>query len=200
MRSLPVLTFVLKLRLINLLGLARHVAMARPIKALVVTPPQREVLARLREDDSPLGLRARIILGLGEGLGEAHVAKDLNITIQTVSKWSRRFAERGIEGLADGPRSGRPRLGSEVVQKVCSARLGEIKWVAHEAGVSRSTASRWRREHPELVPEPEKRHYPKPGVGPGTSVDQWFSYYIHKRHTVWHVRREKPKIDDDAEG
>ncbi len=36
------------------------------------------------------------------------VARKLAVSFPTVSKWRRRFAEHGLEGLRDRPRSGKP--------------------------------------------------------------------------------------------
>jgi len=52
--------------------------------------------------------RARIILACLQGQENQQVAREVGTSIPTVSKWRRRFAERGLEGLRDGPRSGKP--------------------------------------------------------------------------------------------
>ena len=56
-----------------------------------------------------LAFRAQIILGLAEGLGNATVAGRLATRPATVSKWRGCFARHGVAGLADAPRSGKPR-------------------------------------------------------------------------------------------
>jgi transposase len=43
------------------------------------------------------------------GRSNARIARDLRISQDTVRKWRGRFADRGLEGLGDLPRSGRPR-------------------------------------------------------------------------------------------
>ena len=52
--------------------------------------------------------RARIILARLEGKEIQQVARELKISIPTVTKWCRRFSLRGLRGLRDDPRSGKP--------------------------------------------------------------------------------------------
>ncbi len=59
---------------------------------------------------SPLRQRATGIRLLHLGKAPSEVAKILNVSQATVYNWHERFRERGIESLADEPRSGRPPL------------------------------------------------------------------------------------------
>src|SRR5919199_1585601 len=52
--------------------------------------------------------RARIILACLDGKEIQQVARELRVSISTVSKWRARFAPQGMEGLRDRPRSGKP--------------------------------------------------------------------------------------------
>ena len=52
--------------------------------------------------------RARIILACLEGKEIQQVARELGVSIPTVSKWRKRFALRELRGLRDEPRSGKP--------------------------------------------------------------------------------------------
>jgi transposase len=61
-------------------------------------------------------LRAQIVLAAARGRDNARIAADLRITVDTVRKWRGRFAARGLDGLADLPRSGRPRRISELTR------------------------------------------------------------------------------------
>ena len=61
-------------------------------------------------------LRAQIVLAAARGRDNARIAADLRITADTVRKWRGRFAGRGLDGLADLPRSGRPRRISELTR------------------------------------------------------------------------------------
>lgn len=63
--------------------------------------------------------RARIILACLEGLEIQQVAKQLNVSVLTVSKWRRRFAQHGLKGLGDRPRPGKPpTYGADFRQRV----------------------------------------------------------------------------------
>jgi transposase len=61
-------------------------------------------------------LRAQIVLAAARGRDNARIAADLRVTVDTVRKWRGRFAGRGLDGLADLPRSGRPRRISELTR------------------------------------------------------------------------------------
>src|SRR5579859_3079872 len=61
-------------------------------------------------------LRAQIVLAAARGRDNARIAADLRITADTVRKWRGRFAVRGLAGLTDLPRSGRPRRISELTR------------------------------------------------------------------------------------
>ena len=93
----------------------------RPATQISVTDNQlaelnRRVAARKGPADDRL--RALIILGCKEGEPGTSIAKRLGITAQTVSKWRRRFADYGLDGLNDEVRSGRPRsISDDVVQE-----------------------------------------------------------------------------------
>jgi transposase len=82
----------------------------------------KAALHRLVQSPStPQGLvqRSRIILAAAAGESNQQIAGELRLPEVTVSKWRRRFASRGLEGLEDAPRSGRPvKHGPEVVQRV----------------------------------------------------------------------------------
>lgn len=54
-------------------------------------------------------LRARIVLAAADGLANGAIARELEISVNTVRKWRGRFAACGPAGLRDAERSGRPR-------------------------------------------------------------------------------------------
>jgi transposase-like protein len=53
-------------------------------------------------------LRLLCIKALAMGIPHEQVAGLFGVNEDSVSRWVRRFNERGIDGLAEGPRSGRP--------------------------------------------------------------------------------------------
>jgi transposase-like protein len=59
-------------------------------------------------------VRAHIILAAAEGRSNAAIAAQLRLHVDTVRKWRRRFHQYRLAGLADRPRSGRPRRFSAV--------------------------------------------------------------------------------------
>ena len=72
----------------------------------------REELTRLTRSPSVragLAQRARIVLLAADGLGNSAIAEKLGTARPTVIDWRKRYVAGGIAGLADDPRSGRPR-------------------------------------------------------------------------------------------
>ena len=81
--------------------------------AISLSGQQRHDLLRLaRAHSTPQALvrRARIVLRAADedGPTNLHIAEELGCKNDTVGRWRRRFAERGLDGLHDAPRSGRP--------------------------------------------------------------------------------------------
>ena len=61
-------------------------------------------------------VRARIVLLAADDMQNVDIAARVGVCVDVVSRWRKRFCVEGIAGLADRPRSGRPRrFGSEVV-------------------------------------------------------------------------------------
>ena len=76
-----------------------------------LTADQRRILeSRVRngKTEQRLALRAKIILAAAAGQQTGRIARALAVRPATVSKWRRRFAKEGLEGLEDAPRPGRP--------------------------------------------------------------------------------------------
>jgi transposase len=53
--------------------------------------------------------RAEIVLAVADGAGVSAASRALGVSRPTVIKWRDRFAADGVAGLADQPRSGRPK-------------------------------------------------------------------------------------------
>jgi len=100
-------------------------------------------------------LRAQIVLAAARGRDNARIARDLAVSQDTVRKWRGRFAGRGLDGLADLPRSGRPRRISELTRAAVVALACQLPATT---GVP---LSRW--TGPELLAE-------LTGAGDGLSV------------------------------
>lgn len=87
-------------------------AIGRPTKPLNLTAEEKEkltMLARRRKSAQAIAMRARIVLGCGDGTSNGEVAQRLGITAATVCKWRERFRAQRLEGLLDEPRPGAPR-------------------------------------------------------------------------------------------
>ena len=69
--------------------------------SLVALTKNRTAEARVVE-------RARIILACLEGKEIQQVARELRVSVPSVSKWRRRFSLWGLRGLRDHPRPGKP--------------------------------------------------------------------------------------------
>jgi hypothetical protein len=67
-------------------------------------------LARAASTPQALALRARIVLRAADDDRPTNlrIAFELGCDNDTVGSWRRRFAEQGLDGLHDRPRSGRP--------------------------------------------------------------------------------------------
>ncbi|WP_372351249.1 FCD domain-containing protein [Streptomyces sp. KL116D] len=113
-----------------------------------------------RDGSQALRLRSSIVLARAEGRGAGEVARALGVSAATVAKWSRRFAERGVDGLADAPRSGRPRSQARpdaerlVAEALLRAAAGEpapsTRVLAERLGLSQSTVARIWQEQEQL--------------------------------------------------
>lgn len=83
------------------------------------------------------------------------IAEAMGLSLMTVSKWRRRFAQHGVAGLDDAPRSGAPRtVLDEQVEAVITTTLETVpenathwstRTLAAHLGLSQTTISRiWR--------------------------------------------------------
>jgi len=65
-------------------------------------------ISKSRVEEARSVERARIVLARLEGKEIQQVARELRVSIPTVTRWSERFAMFGLKGLRDAPRSGKP--------------------------------------------------------------------------------------------
>lgn len=85
--------------------------MANRVRSITVSEADRRELERLQRCPSaPAGLtrRARAVLLMAQGVAGVEIAQRTGYTVVQVSRLRRRFAEHGVPGLGDRPRSGRP--------------------------------------------------------------------------------------------
>src|SRR5262249_59186143 len=84
-----------------------------PAPALSVSDGERRALTQLtnfRSAPQGIALRAKIVLGAADGVGNKVLARQLSTSLPTVLLWRRRFQEEGLMGIVeDRPRSGRPK-------------------------------------------------------------------------------------------
>ena len=125
--------------------------MARFAVPVQLSAEVRGSLAKLVQSSSTpqsLALRSRIVLAAAEGANNRQIAAELKIPAVTVGKWRQLFAVRGIEGLRDAPRSGRPPkhhadVRHKVQTLVCQRPDDQSRWtvrtLAAELGLPAST-------------------------------------------------------------
>ena len=121
--------------------------------ALLLRVGDQQKLQRLvRSTTVPSGLaaRARVVLLAAEGLANYEIAASVGMSRPTVNRWRARYAERGIDGLVDEQRPGRPKMIDEA--KIIAATLtpppkslGVTHWssrlLAPRLGVDHSTVA-----------------------------------------------------------
>ncbi len=90
-------------------------------------------------------VRAQIVLAAARGLDNTRIAADLGVSVTMVRKWRGRFAGRGLGGLKDLPRSGRPRQISEADRAAVVALACQLP-AATGVPLSRWTGPELRRE------------------------------------------------------
>jgi transposase len=82
-------------------------------------------------------VRAKIVLLAADGQQNRTIAERLDVCVDVVSRWRKRFWQSGLEGLVDRPRTGRPRGFAAPV-------VAEVKAMACEPPEQRDVAlSRW---------------------------------------------------------
>jgi len=134
--------------------------MANHSRPIVLGKADRAELERIqRSSSAPAGLsrRARVVLLMADNVSGAEVARMTGYTVVQISRLRRRFAEEGLAGLEDKPRSGRPpsitaRKRAQVVALTLKPPgAGLSHWssreLASEVGVSHSTVHRIWRAH-----------------------------------------------------
>ncbi|MBF8173176.1 MULTISPECIES: GntR family transcriptional regulator [Streptomyces] len=126
----------------------------------------RAALTELAQQQPPgtLRLRGRIVLACAEGLTNTEAAQRLRVSPATVAKWRERYLRRGVAGLRDAPRSGRPRSANrqEAEARVAAvleqarggAPVPSTRSLSDTLGLSQSTVARIWREQQTGLPDP----------------------------------------------
>src|ERR671939_299962 len=101
--------------------------MAAHVRTLnVPEPDRRELERRARDKDAPARVveRARIVLLAADGVPGQQIAEMVGCAEGTVVTWRGRYAERGLTGLANLPRPGKPaQLPEELRDRVLELTL-----------------------------------------------------------------------------
>ncbi|WP_399881606.1 GntR family transcriptional regulator [Streptomyces sp. BBFR51] len=140
----------------------------------------RTALAEFSEQSpGALRSRSRIVLACAEGLTNGEIAQRLRVSPATVAKWRERYLRRGVAGLRDAPRPGRPR--SEIRQEA-EARVAAVleqarsgapvpstRALSDTTGLSQSTIARIWREQQTALPDPPAPVHRGPREGAGAS-------------------------------
>jgi putative transposase len=126
----------------------------KPKKVSLSEEERLQLTSYVRSRSMPSGLstRFRIILLAADGLRNTEISKKVGLSRASVGKWRKRFLEKGLEGLHDELRPGRPRTVSdekvaEMIHKTLQTRPEEAthwstRTMAEEIGVSHMTVSR----------------------------------------------------------
>lgn len=134
--------------------------MANHVRPIVVTAADRLELERLQRASSTragLSRRARAVLLMAQGRSGVEIAERIGYTVIQVSRIRRRFAEEGLAGLYDRPKSGRPptvtaRKRAQIVALTLKPPGGgRTHWtsrdLARKTGVSHTTVHRLWQAH-----------------------------------------------------
>jgi transposase len=130
--------------------------MGRPAKALSVSAEDRaqlESMARSQSLPAALSRRAQMILRMADGETNSSIARRYRYSRPTVSLWRTRYCERGIAGLHNELKPGRPRsVSDEQVAQLINTALqskpkGRTHWtrrsLATQTGISSTTVHRY---------------------------------------------------------
>lgn len=130
--------------------------LGRPARELIVSEAHRaqlESIARSQSLPAALARRAQMVLRMADGESSSAVARRFRVSRPTVSLWRKRFSERGIGGLHNEIKPGRPRSTSEErIAKLINTALqtkpkGKTHWsrrsLADATRLSKSTVHRY---------------------------------------------------------
>lgn len=127
----------------------------RPKKPVVLSMENRqqlETIAHSRSLPHGLVMRAQIVLLAADGLTNSAIAEKLGLSQQSICLWRKRYRERGIPGLHDELKPGRPRTVSDekvalLVRKTLDSKPQNgthwtVRTIARETRLSHATVHR----------------------------------------------------------
>lgn len=84
--------------------------MSLPIPVVLAAPVRADLQAITRSTRTAAGLvpRARLMLALADSARYTELTSRWGGAATSISRWKQRFTARGLAGLQDAPRSGRP--------------------------------------------------------------------------------------------
>ena len=95
--------------------------------------------------------RARIILGLAEGLSHQEISREQGVSLLAIGRWRKRWAAKGLEGLKDAPGRGRkPTIAASAIRSALSLAARQapgggtwsVRTMARQTGLSKSSVQR----------------------------------------------------------
>lgn len=102
--------------------------MAKAATPIVLSTDDRDELERwLRtpKTEQRFAFRARVILAAAAGEGSSSIARREGVRVNTVSTWRLRFAAKGLPGLQDESRAGRPTAYGPAAEERILTKLDE---------------------------------------------------------------------------
>src|SRR5215469_4550941 len=102
--------------------------MARTAKVVSCDEQTRqslEMIARSHSEEVRLVRRAKIVLGCLDGMRIMDISAKLDEQEDVIIKWRERFVSKGIAGLYDAPRSGKPAVYGDEWKRTVLKKLEE---------------------------------------------------------------------------
>lgn len=114
--------------------------MGKQIKQIELSETERTSLEKIinkRTSPQQMVLRAKIIIMTSKGYSVPEIMKQLQTTKVTISKWKKRFLEKGLDGLIDSDRPGRAKKYSaeirhKIAAEACNPPPGRTHWTIRD--------------------------------------------------------------------
>ncbi len=141
--------------------------------AIEVTSEQQRELQRIvtaKTSSQRDVFRARIILGLTEGLSHEEISREQGVSLLAIGRWRKRWASKGLEGLRDAPGRGRkPTMAATAIRSALSLAARQapgggawsVRTMARETGLSKSSVQRLWSAHAIAPHRPKASNFPR---------------------------------------